>query len=271
LQSGYGRASDLFALGHIAANLSLYPQWLRDSSSTPALLLLSAGQGALIARMPWDPRLRPLLAASIVVAALYLVYVPFDSWTYLRFVLLALAMAAVGLAVLIEAAARRLPSRWRSPAFIVCALLATVPNLRVAQELGVFAVRQREARYQAAGDFVREHLPQATIVLAGQHSASVTYYGRRPILRADLIDPAALERFVARTEPPGGGLAFVLDVAEVDAFRTRAGGAPVAALDWPPRAEIGRPVVTRVWLASDRQAYREGQHVSTARIVPLAR
>ena len=61
---------------------------------------------------------------------------------------------------------------------------------------------------------------------------------------------------------------IAIDDAEVDVFRGRAAGASIAALDWPPRAEIGRPLTTRVWLASDRQAYREGRQVPTVRIAP---
>jgi hypothetical protein len=270
LQSGYGSASELFSIRHVPANLWLYPHWLRESVSTPALVLLSAGVGALAARLPFDARLRPLMATLVMVAALYLVYVPFDSWTYLRFVLLALAIGAVGLALLTEAAFARLPSRWRVPAFIVCTLAVTMPNVRLAQELGVFGVRARESRYQVAAAFVREHLPETALVLAGQHSASMTYYSELPILRADLIVPDALEQVTTRAESRAG-LAIVLDVAEADEFRVRVAGASVSALDWPPRAEIGRPVTTRVWLASDRQAYRAGRPVPTARIAPPVR
>jgi hypothetical protein len=57
----------------------------------------------------------------------------------------------------------------------------------------------------------------------------------------------------------------VLDSAEVAALRERLGG--LAALDWPPRAEIGRPVTTRIWLAGDRDAYRSGASIATTRIV----
>lgn len=267
LQSGYGGASELFAFEHVASNLWLYPQWLRESVSAPALVLLSAGAGALMARAPFDARLRPLLATAALVTGLYLVYVPFDAWTYLRFVLLVVAMAAVGVAVLTDAALARLPSRWRAPAFVVAALAVAMPNLRLAQDLGVFHVREREWRYQAAATFVRTHLPEATVVLAGQHSASVAYYAERQILRADLIDRGALEHLAAGNAP-ATRLAIVLDDAEVDVFRGRAAGASIAALDWPPRAEIGRPLTTRVWLASDRQAYREGRQVPTVRIAP---
>lgn len=270
LRSGYGSASELFSIRHVPANLLLYPRWLRESVSTPALVLLSAGVGALAARLPFDARLHSLMATLLMVAALYLVYVPFDSWTYLRFVLLGMAIAAVGLALLTEAAFARLPFRWRVPAFIVCTLAVTMPNVRLAQELGVFGVRARESRYQAAAAFVREHLPETALVLAGQHSASMTYYGELPVLRADLIVHEALERVTSRAETRAG-LAIVLDVAEADEFRVRVAGASVSALDWPPRAEIGRPVTTRVWLASDRQAYRAGHHVPTARIVPPVR
>jgi hypothetical protein len=58
----------------------------------------------------------------------------------------------------------------------------------------------------------------------------------------------------------------VLDEAASAALRQRLGAAGLAALDWPPRAEVGRPVVTRVWVDEDREPYLSGGRVRTVRI-----
>ena len=44
-------------------------------------------------------------------------------------------------------------------------------------------------------------------------------------------------------------------------FRSRFGGSGVAALDWPPMAEVGGQV--RVYRPSDRERYRTGGNVRT--------
>jgi hypothetical protein len=146
-------------------------------------------------------------------------------------------------------------------------LFVAIPNLQRARQLGVFDVRAREYRYEAAGRFLHDRLPASVVIVAAQHATSASHYSGRPVLRADLLDPAAyaaISAWAAREQRP---LAFVLDTAELEVLRTRLGGDGLAALDWPPRAEIGRPVTTRIWLDTDRATYRAGGTIPTARLV----
>lgn len=271
LQSGYGRASELFSLRHVPTNLLRYPAWLIESVSRPALGAIIIGLvwlGRGLARAPWT---RPAVLMAALTALLHAVYVPFDSWTYLRFVLVPLASAPLGLSMFLADAWLVRPGSWRFPVFAVLVLLLALPNLQRAQALGVFTVRAREFRYEAAGRLVRAELPPSTVIVAAQHSTSASHYAARPLLRADLLDArqfAAVAEWAARQRRP---LAFVLDAAEVEATRTRLGATGLAALDWPPRAEIGRPVATRVWLSTDREPWRAGAAVPTRRVVPVTR
>ncbi|MBA2354859.1 MAG: hypothetical protein H0V80_09350 [Acidobacteria bacterium] len=265
LQSGYGRATELFAIGHVPANLTLYRQWLFESVAWPALLLLAAGALTLLARLRADRRPLPLVLLLTVTIGIYLVYQPFDSWTYLRFVLPALAALAVGTGWALATASARLPVAVRVPAFVVVVTAIAIPNLQRARALDVFAVREREARYELAGTFVRDALP-APVVLAGQHSTSAAYYSGRPVLRADLLDAPTFARVVTWAHGAGRSLAFVLDDQEAADLRRRLPGIDDAALDWPPRAEIGRPVTTRVWLSGDRDGHRAGRRIPTTRL-----
>ena len=271
LQSGYGRASELFSPTYVAENVRLYAAWLREAVPVFTRVLLAAGGLCLIWHSWRQPTWRPLSAMAILTMALYAVYVPFDSWTYLRFVLLALAVAPVGVAVWIGRLQAGRYARWTFPVTAALLLTVALPNLQLARALSVFTVRATEYRYLAAGRFVRDHLPPDTVILAGQHSASAPYYSGRPVVRVDLLTPQGLAVVVSwatRAERP---LALVLDEAEPAALRERLGREGLLALDWPPRAEISRPVATRIWVDVDRPTYLAGGPIRTTRLTDIPR
>jgi hypothetical protein len=271
LQSGYGGASELFALTYVPRNLRLYVDWLREAAAWPARLLLAAGACGLAWSAWHRSPSRPIALIVVLTMALYLVYIPFDSWTYLRFVLVPLALAPLGAAYLVGLLQASRHARWTFPVVAALLLAVALPNLQRARDLTVFTVRAREYRYQAAGRFVRDHLPAEAVIVAVQHSASAPYYSRRPVIRPDLLAPGAFGAVVdwaARERRP---LVFVLDEAEPAALRARFGDAGLTALDWPPRAEIGRPVSTRVWVAADRDAYLAGGRIRSTRITDVPR
>lgn len=271
LQSGYGRASELFSPTYVVENVRLYAAWLRDAVPVFTRVLLAAGGLCLIWHSWRQPTWRPLSAMAILTTALYAAYVPFDSWTYLRFVLLALAVAPVGVAAWIGRLQAGRHARWTFPVTAALLLTVALPNLQLARALSVFTVRATEYRYLAAGRFVRDRLPADTIILAGQHSASASYYSGRPVVRVDLLTPqglAAVVSWATRAERP---LALVLDEAEPAALRERLGREGLLALDWPPRAEISRPVATRIWVEVDRATYLAGGQIRTTRLTDIPR
>ncbi|BCS35651.1 hypothetical protein TBR22_A48850 [Luteitalea sp. TBR-22] len=265
-QSGYGSASELFALSNVASNLRLYPGWILESCGAATVLALVAGLAWWSVQAVRQPQARPPIAMALLTLVLYLVYAPFDSWSYLRFILVPLAILPVGAGALLATREDCRAPRWRFPVFAVAVLVVVLPNLVQARRLTVFSVRQREFRYQAAGEFVRSQLPATAIVVATQHSASAAYYGQRPVVRADLLTPDAFAALVNWARAARRPIAFVLDEAEPAMLRQRFGEQGPAALDWPPRAEVGRPVATRVWVDEDREPYRAGGRVRTTRI-----
>jgi hypothetical protein len=267
LQSGYGRASELFAMRHIPENLRLYAAWLREALPWPALLVLAGGTAGLVVCAARRAAWRPSMLAGALTGALYLVYQPFDSWTYLRFVLVSLALGPLGIAHLLGTLQRSRHARWTFPVTALIVLAVALPNLRRARDLSVFDIRGRESRYLAAGTFVRDQLPPGAVIVAVQHSASAPYYSGRPVVRPDLLSPDGFEALVAWAAREHRPIAFVLDQAETDLLRSRFGDEGLAALDWPPRAEAGRPAATRVWVDGDRAAYLAGGHVRTQRVI----
>lgn len=270
-QSGYGRASELFALSYIPVNFTVYAAWLREGIAWPSLVALVIGIVWLVARAIGQQTWRPLALMTVLTALLYAVYIPFDSWTYLRFVLVALALAPVGAAHLLGLLESSRHARWTFPVTAALVLSVTLPNLHLARELGVFGVRAREYRYQAAGTFVRDDLPTNAVIVATQHSASAPYYSGRPVIRPDLVSPDGWRSVIAWAARDRRPLVFVLDEAEPAMLRQRFGEDGIAALDWPPRAEVGRPVATRVWVDGDRDTYLAGGGVKTMRLTEIPR
>ena len=271
LQSGYGQASDLFALAYMPANLRLYTSWLWQATAWPARIVVVAGATCLAWFAVRQAAWRPVLATLLAVVLLYLVYIPFDSWTYLRFVLVPLALAPLGTAYLLRLLQASRFTRWTFPVTAVAVVTVALPNLRLARELTVFNVRAREYRYAAAGRFVAQQLPPTAIVVAVQHSASTPYYSGRPVIRPDLLAPEAFDTLVAWAATERRPLAFVLDETEPATLRQRFGAAAITALDWPPRAEIGRPIATRIWVDADRDVHRAGGRIPTARLTHIPR
>jgi hypothetical protein len=271
LQSGYGRASELFDLHHIPENLRLYGAWIQEGIAWPARLALAAGTIGLVWRAARDRSWRPPAVMALTVVALYLVYIPFDSWTYLRFVLVPLAIAPLGVAYLFRLLKTSRYARWTFPVTMVVLAVVATTNLRLARELTVYGVRAREYRYEAAGRFVRDHLPGSVVVVAVQHSASAAYYSGRPVIRPDLLSPESFRAFLAWAAREHRPIAFVLDESEPTVLRARFGDVGPTALDWPPRAEIGRPVATRVWVDADRQTYLDGGRIRVLRYADAPR
>ncbi|AMY12620.1 hypothetical protein LuPra_05901 [Luteitalea pratensis] len=271
VRSGYGRASDLFALRYVSENVRLYAAWFREGVAWPAGVVLLAGAACLAWRAVRQADWRPPAAMLVAVLVLYLVYIPFDSWTYLRFVLVPLALAPLGAAYVLHAVQESRFTRWTFPVTMVVLLAVALPNLRLARELTVFNVRAREYRYVAAGRYVADQLPATAVIVAVQHSASTPYYSGRPVIRPDLLAPDAFGTLVAWADRERRPLVFVLDESEPATLHHRFGDAALTALDWPPRAEIGRPIATRIWVGADREVYRAGGRIRTTRITDIPR
>ena len=78
------------------------------------------------------------------------------------------------------------------------------------------------------------------MILSVQHSGSLRLYADRLTLRYDALDPLWLDRVVEHLQSIGRRPYYVLDGAEVEAFRQRFGAANrMGTLDWPPMATLG--------------------------------
>jgi hypothetical protein len=214
LSSGYGAAANLFSLDHVTTNLGIFARHLWTVAGPLWFLGLAVG---VIAARP-EPRGKPV-AIFGAVAAPYLLYLPFDHWETLRFLLPGLVpltvLAADGLIKF---------ARWSrnraATAVITCLFLAFAVGRAeiLLRNSSVWEVAALEERYALAGDWVDVNTPAGSVVLANQHSGSLRWYGKRDTLRWDFIPPEDLVTTVREIESRGASVYVALEGAEVAMF-----------------------------------------------------
>jgi hypothetical protein len=246
LASGYD-LTDGFRLSYVVPNLQRYGWWL-ISAETPLAL---AGLAALVipsARI-WRTRasrkaLFLLGGAAFVVWVSYLVFVPWEAWWYLRFLLPAWPMMTLGTAS-IAAAAYRIPSvAWRAAAILILAAIGTSGVWQAVQR-DAFSVARGEAKYVEVAKTVESITDPDAVIISAQHSGSIRYYAGRLTLRWDVGDPAWLDRTVDWLAGHGHHPYFVLEPQEVAELRARYGPTNMSArLDWTPMVSFRGGAIT---------------------------
>ena len=241
LTSGYGTTGDLYSLHYFSTNVRQFAAWIADVE-TPLVALAGLFFVAPALLPPAViPRPRLLLGGTIVVVLLsYLFYQPFDAWWYLRFLL---PMWPV-MMLLTAAALETIANRWLRPAypFAIAAMVGFFAwhGLSVAGHRSAFELGRGERRYVDVARFVAGHTDPNAVILSVQHSGSLRLYADRLTLRYDALDPLWLDRVVAYLQSIGRRPYYVLDGAEVAAFKVRFGDANrMGTLDWPPMATFG--------------------------------
>jgi hypothetical protein len=222
LASGYGTASDMFALGNVSPNLARYPRWITESH-TP-FIWLSLAAPFWIVRRAKTPRLAwAALLLSVAVWIAYLPYIFFQSheWFYTRFLLPAIPIMLFFAAAFALASLRALSAVWQFPVAMTIAIGVGGASLWYAERHGAFDIRIQERKYPLAGEYVRTTGPVNSFVLAAQHSGSIRYYANRPTLRWDLLSPTRLDEVLATFRAQGYEPILVVDVGEYAAFRER--------------------------------------------------
>jgi hypothetical protein len=264
LQSGYGAFAQIFRISHIEANLQRYPAWLAEAHTPVLLLGLAAPFFVRHARRAWL-----LVAFAVATLVAYLPYVPFDDWSYSRFLLPALPAVIVLTTIVIQAVTVRLRGGLRGAVFV---LLITVMGgwwLHRAVELSAFRLQTLERKYIAIGQYAAR-LPANAIVIGAQATGAVRYYAQRPTLAWDAIDPAWLDRVIAELVSRGYEPYLAVESFEAETYKSRfRADSAFGRLDWPPHAVIGRGI--NVYAPGDRARYLAGAHIPTERIIWPAR
>ena len=264
-RSGYGSLDMLFSSANVAPNAARYFEWLWQSH-TPAWLLALA---APLVLPGWLTAL--LLTFAIVNVACYLPYVVFNDWWYLRFMLPAIAVLLVLMVATIDSIAARAfqardtqssqTHRVRAALLGVFAAAMCFVFIREARARSVFDLPRLESRYERAGRYVDQRLPDNALVITSWESGSVRFYSNRKTLVWDALDPAWLDRAIAFSRTRGLEPYLLFERWEEPLFRQRFAGSSSGALDWPPAAEIAGQV--RIYRPEDRDRYLKGEGTPT--------
>ena len=233
LNSGYGALNQLYSTANIAPNLAHYSRWLVESQ-TPIILAAVAAPLVLRRRMA----ALALLVFAVAVVACYLLYIPFDAWWYLRFLLPAYPALLALTAGAIVAAAKRIPQQLR--VIVTVGVLLAVAN----RAIGYAAARATfdsggEQKYAITGHYVADHLPANAVIICEQHSGSVRYYSNRTTIRFGSVPSDHLDGAVAELHRLGYRPYLLVEDWEEDAFRRQfAGRGVLNSLSGGPEFEL---------------------------------
>ena len=192
LSSGYGGMSGLFKVEYFWTNLSQYSRWLLDTE-TPFILLAPVGWFLLRGRA--GGRLANLFVVfAVVLYGCYALYLPFDNWTFLRFLLPAISLLLLLSGLAVSDLSERVPRLL--PRFLLVAGFVVFLAWRW-DATGLKPIRPHDRRFAVIGEYVNDHLPPNAIVFSILHSGSIRYYSGRSTLRWDWLPAEWLDRSVA--------------------------------------------------------------------------
>jgi len=247
-------------LANVRGNLVRYPVWLVETQ-TPFILLAFAA--------PWVSRQSTrrrdawwLLSFALATFGCYISYTVWNAWWFLRFVLpafppLLVLSTLAGMIWLL-----RLPNAWRTVALTVIVTGLVGFQVITAVNRAAFELRDLEARFRDAGEYIGRRLPSNAMVFAVTESGSARFYSGRLTIFWSALDPVWLDPAVAFLGLHGYEPYFLFEQDEEPLFRERfASRSPLGNLDWPPFAEINQQV--RIYKPADRDLYLRGGKIDT--------
>jgi hypothetical protein len=261
LVSGYGSLGYLYALSHVWKNVSQFTTSMFETQTPIVLasvLFFVAPRWMGDARIPFPRLLFGAVMLSVVLS--YLLYIPFEGWTYLRFLLPMWPVLMLSAAFGLDAASRR----WRSipgtavalPQLLAlaCVALALWRGVGIAEDRGTFDLWRGERKYADVGRYLADHTDPRAAILTFQHSGSIRLYADRLTMRWDQLDVAWLDRAVEHLASIGRHPYIVVDGDERQLFRELFGTLNrLGGLEWTPMAVLQHPPVT-IFDAADRRA-----------------
>jgi len=271
LRSGYGWLDPLFSLAFVTPNARNYSSWFVESQGIAAGVLAAGAFGCALIAGSGTHRVLALFAASVV--ALYLPYVPFDVWWFLRFLLPAYPVLFVLIASMLWTAARRARAHVRlAPVFaIVIAAIMAAQGLSFIRGIRPQHLRHSEHRFAAAGQYVRAALPPNAAFISEEHSGSLRFYAGRLTIRYDWLKAGWLAPVRVALEDAGYIVYLLIDDNEVDRLRQRfTEPGELAFLDQPPVAEIRSSPRVRIYAISDDVPPAPTVFVDPGRARPVA-
>jgi hypothetical protein len=129
-----------------------------------------------------------------------------------------------------------------------------INGVRIAWNRYAFDIGRAERRYIDVARFVAGHTDPDAVMVSVQHSGTLRLYAGRLTLRYDQLDAAWLDRVADFLRAGGRHPYFVLEGAEIAAFKERFGALnQLGRLDWRPMATFSDPPV-EIYDTVDRTA-----------------
>jgi hypothetical protein len=193
--TGYGALDTRFSLEYVPQNLSNYVRWFAETQ-TPAAFLGIVAVMLPIRRFWPEPASRRAASLSglcvLVVWGLYFVYEAWDVWWYLRFLLPSYPFIFVGVGAVGAALVR---GRGRAARAALWAVVVTWGAFQIwtASDRRAFEIWRDDRRAVPVAEMTRTVTPRDSLILAGEHTGSVRYYGGRMtgyyfFLKGDWVD-----------------------------------------------------------------------------------
>lgn len=257
--SGYGDVSALFSRSYAVSNAHNYGRMLLEHVGAPSAVLTLLSCVAVCA-LPSTRRNRVVATAAVLLCingAMYVLYLPFDHWPFLRFLLPGVCAAAI----LSAAGWHGLWLRQKTP----LSRLAVVSGMIAQCAFGAtnrpdlwhysWNAWQDQRRVLTMARYLADALPPNAVVLGFIHTGTIVDYTRHRTVRLDLVSPQQLERTVERLTALGWAPALVLDQElEAAEFRRRFSATRFGRLEWTPRARFIAAGETTYWLMSDQNS-----------------
>ena len=216
-------------------------------------------------------RLRPsvllAVAGTLCLLVVYLPYVVFPDWEYLRFFLPALALGFVAAGAVVSEGIAALPSPARGLTLVLGLTLACAANTVVAAREQAFNLRRYESRYRSVGRYLAATLPDNAVVVTSQESGSVRHYTGLPVLRWDLLS-VELDDALAFLRGRGRRPVLVIEDWERPLLRAKFPRSEAATRDdWLLIADIGE--TTRVWVIDPAMRAVDGAAIQAGTAISL--
>jgi hypothetical protein len=262
LHSGYGTLDMLFSARYFVQNVRQFWSW-SAALHTPVLLV-----GLLAPLLGRVKAVWSMLAFTAALLACYAFYVPWDNWTFLRFLLPAIPLLFVLDASVVIDLLSRVPLAFRGAGVFALCTLVPFWFIRTGDSLAFFAIEQGERRYVTVGRAMEAIVPPNAALISMIHSGSVRLYGDRLSVRWDLIEPDRLETATRLLRERGYVPYFLLEDWEEPRFRDRFGAtSPLGKIDWPPTAEYLGHARVSLYSLEDRDRHLRGVRV-LPRMIP---
>jgi hypothetical protein len=220
--TGYGDFTSLFGLRYVDPSLRNYLSWI-PVEMTPLIVLALGLPLVAVGMRNWE-RVGVMIWFATFASFYATYFYTHVSWWYMRFLLPAFPGLIVGMLAVLTALARRSPFlKFLGCLLITCFLLRW--NVVWTRKLYALDSGFRERVYAEACAFIKNSIPQNSVICCMQESGAILYYTNLTIVRWDCIGEKDFPEVVSACRKTGQPIYMVLFPSEEDAALKKFPGA----------------------------------------------